>query len=103
MITHDWLVDKGSKAIYDKSHNVHSFLCSHSTAYMVPLCIVLAPVGTLYGTRGSAAAQQASASCCKGVHLYNSPILIITIGEIMKCWIIVTKNHLMYKSTSGPF
>ena len=46
---------------------------SHSAAYMAPLCMFLAPVGALDGTRGRAVAQQASASHCKGVHLTTPP------------------------------
>ena len=37
--------------------------------------MVLAPVGSLDSTRGRAAAQQASTSCCKSVHLYTQCIV----------------------------
>ena len=50
-------------------------LFSHSTTNLAPLCMVLALVGILGGTRGYAAAQKARASCCKGLQPYNSPIL----------------------------
>ena len=39
---------------------------------MAPLYMVLVPVSTLDGTRGGAVVQQASTSCCKGVHPYKS-------------------------------
>ena len=39
--------------------------------------MVLVLIGALDGIRGRSAAQQASTSCCKGVHPYNCmPILI---------------------------
>ena len=46
-ITHDWVVGKGLKHKPYKRHNVNSFIFSHITAYMAPLCMVLAPIGTL--------------------------------------------------------
>ena len=75
MNAHDWLVGKGLKANPYNNHTVISFICSHSTAYIAPLCMVLALIGALDVTRGHAAVQQASASCCKGVHPSNSPTL----------------------------
>ena len=50
-----------------------SFPCTHKTAYMAPLCIVLAPVGALDGTRGRAVAQQVNDSCYKGVYTLTTP------------------------------
>ena len=53
----DWLVDKGLNANHNKGNNVISFLGSYSTAYIAPVCIVMAPVGALGGTRGHEVAQ----------------------------------------------
>ena len=50
---------------------------------MAPLYMVLVPVRALYGTWGCAAVQQASTSCCKDVHPYNSPALNNTKGITM--------------------
>ena len=82
-ITHDWLVGKGLKPNPKQSHNVISFFFSYSTVLMAPICMVLALVGALDGTRGRIAVQQENASCCKGVHPYNSPILNRTLGITM--------------------
>ena len=42
---------------------------------MAPLYMVLAPVGTLDGTRGHVEVQQSNANCDKSVHPYNYPAL----------------------------
>ena len=63
-----WLA-KGQVVNYNQYEMPLSVLCGHRTTHLAPLCMVLAPVGTLGGTRGHAVVQQASASCCKGATL----------------------------------
>ena len=64
----------GEKAQLQTTNRIEIFFDSlypYSTAHLALLCIVLAPVGPLGGTRGHALVQQARANCCKGVHPYS--------------------------------
>ena len=67
------LVD-GEKAQLQTTKRIEIFFDSiypYSTVYLALLCMMLAPVGPLGGTRGHASVQQAIANCCKGVHPYS--------------------------------
>ena len=48
---------------------------SYNAAHLASLCIVLVSIDALGSTKGYTVAQQASTSCCKGVHPYSSPAL----------------------------
>ena len=66
-IANDCLVDRGLRENQYKNHNVYSFFCAHNTAYLAPLCIVLAAISTLNSTSGREAVYQAITSYLKGV------------------------------------